>query len=71
MNSTTYQRCSIPTGAEAAPSSSPPAAATHHQTAGPAQLGGDIGTVRRGEDSHAGDPTPTDPARTHHPCGGG
>lgn len=63
----TYLRCSIPTGAEPAPSSSPPAAATRHQTTDPAQLGDDIGTVRRGEDSDGGELALNDPAHTHHP----
>lgn len=63
-----YLRCSIPSGAEPALSSSQPAPATHHQTTGREQPDGDTGMARQGADSDASEPTLSSPAPTHPPC---
>ena len=63
-----YSRCSIPSAVEPALSSSQPAAATRHQTAGREPLGGDTGTARQGADSDASDLSPNNPAPTPPPC---
>lgn len=62
-----YSRCSIPSGAEPALSSSRPAAATRRQTEDRGQLDGGTGTERWGANSEAFAQTLNSLAHTHRP----